>query len=184
MIEWALLQDADLQSAFRVASNFDEKAWRDFADFSKLNVSSHLAGEHVDWDKLSALTHAQWIQAFQFAPAPVVEDRDARGFRGLLNRLAGPFKSLAKKPPATLYQAGPLVLAVTTVALSRPAVPGSSVGTPLKPPRTPAALVAEPATNGGLEIRGTGRDRHGVLPAGATTSVNGPRGRTIDDWDF
>jgi hypothetical protein len=33
-------------------------------------------------------------------------------------------------------------------------------------------------------LSGSGRDLHGVLPAGATRAVTGPRGHTVDGWDF
>jgi hypothetical protein len=119
----------------------------------------------------------RWAGAVEFAPSREERDWIARwfGWVGWLQR---------RRPSTTVYQTGSMVVAVTvTMALSRPVVSGNAVGLPLKSP-TVAALVAQPTADPGVEIRGKGRDRHGVLPAGATSSVNGPRGRTIDDWDF
>jgi len=116
-------------------------------------------------------------RAVEFAPPHEERDRIARWF-GWVGWLRG------RRPSTTVHQTGSMVVAVTvTMAFSRPAVPGSAVGPLLKPP-TVAALVAQPTADPGVEIRGKGRDRHGVLPTGATSSVYGPRGRTIDDWDF
>lgn len=88
-----------------------------------------------------------------------------------------------RRPRTTIYKTGSMVVAVTvTMGLSRPVVSRNVVGS-LKQPSV-AALIAQSPTPPAIEIRGKGRDRHGVLPAGATSSANGPRGRTIDDWDF
>ncbi len=136
------------------------------------------AGERFDSaDPAWAESLDRWAGAFEFAPPREEHDWIARWF-GWVSWLR------RRRPSTTVYQTGSMVVAVTvTMALSRPVMPGNAVGLPLKPP-TAAALVVQPTADPGVEIRGKGRDRHGVLPAGATSSVNGPRGRTIDDWDF
>jgi hypothetical protein len=119
----------------------------------------------------------RWAGAVEFAAPREERDWIARWF-GWVGWLRN------RRPSTTVYQTGSMVVAVTvTMALSRPVVSGNAVGLPFKSPPV-AALVAQSTVDPRVEVIGKGRDRYGALPAGATSSVNGPRGRTIDDWDF
>jgi len=126
-----------------------------------------------DYDEVvAALIRARWRQAVEYAPTPVAEPKV-----GLFKRL------LPRKSQASLYQAGPLLVAITTTALavSRP-VMTTGTGVPVKPPVLVTHVLHDKPAQ--VELRGKGRDLHGILPPGSVSPVSGPRGHTIDDWDF
>jgi hypothetical protein len=139
--------------------------------FGTLTIDEALSGEYND---AVAIVNARWLQAAASQPTPVTPPkRKGRRFQ------------LLKKPTATMYQVGPLLVALTTTAAlagSRPSV-GSALAIPVNVPARTAALVLNDSPEGVL-LRGSGRDLHGVIPDGAVSTVSGPRGNTVDDWDF
>jgi hypothetical protein len=124
-----------------------------------------------DGELLKSMIAGRWQQAVEYAPAAVAPAKP---------RL---FKWLPRKSTKSVYQAGPLLVAITTTALaaSRPVItPGA--GAPVKPPVIVTHVLRDTPTR--VALQGKGRDLHGIVPPGTASAVSGPRGRTVDDWDF
>jgi hypothetical protein len=135
------------------------------------------AGERMDTDDAAWFELLDRWREVEFAAAKE-QHKPSTPWSGLAGWLG------QRRPSTTVYQTGSMVVAVTiTMALSRPVISSNAASVHLN--RGPvAALIAQPALDRGVEIRGIGRERYGVLPDDALSPANGSRGREVADWDF